>query len=413
MDISSKMQNVIEEQLKEIEEKENVKIIYCVESGSRAWGFASPDSDYDVRFIYVRNKEDYLKLNKNRDVIEWRLDDVLDINGWDIQKALRLLYKSNPTLFEWSMSPIVYKTTPQWEKISGIVSQYFLEKTGVYHYLSMAKGNYREYLKTDEVKLKKYFYVIRPILACKWILDKKTAPPMLFSELMNECLDDELKPEINRLLEIKKQTSELGKGKRIDVINDYIEKELAEIEKKADIITKKYGLEKDGYILFLARIVPEKGLHYLIDAFMQTDTDKKLVIAGGVSHSGEYAKQIHDMAKDDRIIFTGFVEGDELWGLYYNCRMYVLPSDVEGMPISLLEAMACGCECLVSDIDTAKNVVGEYGYTFKKSDVNDLKNKLCEILGKPKADKAEQIEYVKNNYSWDEITDRTLELYKK
>ena len=151
MDISSKMQNVIEEQLKEIEEKENVKIIYCVESGSRAWGFASPDSDYDVRFIYVRNKEDYLKLNKNRDVIEWRLDDVLDINGWDIQKALRLLYKSNPTLFEWSMSPIVYKTTPQWEKISGIVSQYFLEKTGVYHYLSMAKGNYREYLKTDIV----------------------------------------------------------------------------------------------------------------------------------------------------------------------------------------------------------------------------------------------------------------------
>ena len=240
MDISSKTQNVIEEQLKEIEEKENVKIIYCVESGSRAWGFASPDSDYDVRFIYVRNKEDYLKLNKNRDVIEWRLDDVLDINGWDIQKALRLLYKSNPTLIEWSMSPMVYKT-PQWEKISGIVSQYFLEKTGVYHYLSMAKGNYREYLKTDEVKLKKYFYVIRPILACKWILDKKTAPPMLFSELMNECLDDELTPEINRLLEIKKQTSELGKGKRIDVINDYIEKELAEIEKKADIIENEYN----------------------------------------------------------------------------------------------------------------------------------------------------------------------------
>lgn len=96
-----------------------------------------------------------MKLNKNRDVIEWRLDDVLDINGWDIQKALRLLYKSNPTLIEWSMSPMVYKTTPQWEKISGIISQYFLEKTGVYHYLSMAKGNYREYLKTDEVKLKK------------------------------------------------------------------------------------------------------------------------------------------------------------------------------------------------------------------------------------------------------------------
>ena len=96
MDISSKMQNVIEEQLKEIEEKENVKIIYCVESGSRAWGFASPDSDYDVRFIYVRNKEDYLKLNKNRDVIEWRLDDVLDINGWDIQKASTMISSRQP-----------------------------------------------------------------------------------------------------------------------------------------------------------------------------------------------------------------------------------------------------------------------------------------------------------------------------
>lgn len=136
---------------------------------------------------------------------------------------------------------MVYKTTPQWEKISGIVSQYFLEKTGVYHYLSMAKGNYREYLKTDEVKLKKYFYVIRPILACKWILDKKTATAYVIFGMMNECLDDELKPEINRLLEIKKQTSELGKEKRIDVINDYIEKELAEIEKKADMIENKYN----------------------------------------------------------------------------------------------------------------------------------------------------------------------------
>ena len=120
MDISSKMQNVIEEELKEIEEKENVKIIYCVESGKSCVGnLRHRTVNYDVRFIYVRNKEDYLKLNKNRDVIEWRLDDVLDINGWDIQKALRLLYKSNPTLFEWSMSPIVYKTTPQWEKNFG------------------------------------------------------------------------------------------------------------------------------------------------------------------------------------------------------------------------------------------------------------------------------------------------------
>ena len=116
------------------------------------------------------------------------------------------------------------------------------------------------------------------------------------------------------------------------------------------IIKEKYGLDKDKYILFLARIVPEKGLHYLIEAFSKTDADIKLVIAGGVSHSDEYAEKIREMAADSRIIFTGFVEGSELWELFYNCRLYVLPSDVEGMPLTLLEAMNCGCECLVSDI---------------------------------------------------------------
>lgn len=100
---------VITEKLNEIEEKENVKILHAVESGSRAWGFASPDSDYDVRFIYVRKKEDYLTLCEKSDVIEWQLDETLDINGWDLKKALQLFHKSNATLFEWSNSPIVYR----------------------------------------------------------------------------------------------------------------------------------------------------------------------------------------------------------------------------------------------------------------------------------------------------------------
>ena len=103
----------IEQKLLDIEKKENVRILYAVESGSRAWGFASPDSDYDVRFIYIRNKEDYLKLNEPNDFIEWQLDEVFDISGWDIKKALQLLYKSNPTLFEWINSPIVYKETKE------------------------------------------------------------------------------------------------------------------------------------------------------------------------------------------------------------------------------------------------------------------------------------------------------------
>ena len=122
------MRKIIIDKLKEIEERENIKILHCIESGSRAWGFASPDSDYDVRFIYVRNKDFYLRLDKTRDVIEWQLDDTLDINGWDLQKALRLLYKSNPTVFEWNASPIVYKTTDEWAKISSDFKKYFVQK---------------------------------------------------------------------------------------------------------------------------------------------------------------------------------------------------------------------------------------------------------------------------------------------
>ena len=119
------IKTTIEEKLKEVEKQENVRIIAAVESGSRSWGFASPDSDYDVRFLYVRDKQSYLRLDKIRDVIEWQLDEVLDINGWDIKKALQLLYKSNPTVFEWCASPVVYRTSPEFEELKKLLPLYF------------------------------------------------------------------------------------------------------------------------------------------------------------------------------------------------------------------------------------------------------------------------------------------------
>ncbi len=225
------MRNTILSKLNEIEERENIKILHCIESGSRAWGFASPDSDYDVRFIYVRPKEFYLRLDKTRDVIEWQLDDTLDINGWDIQKALTLLHNSNPTLFEWNSSPIIYKTTDEWQKIAAVINRYFVAKSGLYHYLSTAKSNYREYLKGETVRLKKYFYVLRPLLACKWILAEGTPPPMLFSTLMEKYLDAEIKPDVEKLLDLKMNTPEIGEGKRFDRVNDYIDRSMDEIEK--------------------------------------------------------------------------------------------------------------------------------------------------------------------------------------
>jgi predicted nucleotidyltransferase len=236
--------NTITEKLTEIEQREQVHILHAVESGSRAWGFASPDSDYDVRFIYVRPRDYYLKLEKTRDVIEWQLDDVLDINGWDLQKALRLLRSSNPTLFEWSGSPIVYKTTGAWGEIQKEINSYFLAKSGLYHYLSTATGNYREYLKGERVKLKKYFYVIRPLLACKWILDKNCPPPVLFSELVEAELEPEMHPAIERLLTLKSTTPEMRAGFRVDELNEYIDRSLAEL--KTEIAALPRG-EKSGW----------------------------------------------------------------------------------------------------------------------------------------------------------------------
>lgn len=224
----NQIEKIIDEKLNDIEEKENVKILHAVESGSRAWGFASPDSDYDVRFIYVRKKEDYLSLNQKRDVIEWQLDEILDINGWDLKKALQHFHKSNATLFEWSNSPIVYRTTKEWQSIYSQAQEYFSVKSSLYHYYGTANSNFREYLQEDEVKYKKYFYVIRPLLACKYIMEHISPPPVLFSELMKQELPHEIKQKIQELLEVKANTPEAGKGQRIDILNQYIEKELGE-----------------------------------------------------------------------------------------------------------------------------------------------------------------------------------------
>lgn len=241
------MLEIIQEQLDEVERSENVRILHAVESGSRAWGFASPDSDYDVRFIYVRPVEDYLRLEDYRDVIEWRLDDVLDINGWDIRKTLKLLRNSNPTLFEWSNSSIVYKSSDYWMNLQEEIDDFFLVKTSLYHYLNTAKGNYREYLKGEKVILKKYFYVMRPLLAALWILDNQGSPPLLFSELVESKLDDDMQPIIANLLSTKMSTPEISKGPRIDELNRYIEDTIEQLEAELESIPYEEKLAWDRF----------------------------------------------------------------------------------------------------------------------------------------------------------------------
>ena len=186
--------------------------------------------------------------------------------------------------------------------------------------------------------------------------------------------------------------------------------------KSAELIHEKYGLTKDSYILFLGRLVPEKGIRYLIEAFKQVKTDKKLVIAGGSSDTDEFTKELQELAKgDDRILFTGFVQGQALEELYSNAYVYTLPSDLEGMPLSLLEAMSYGNCCMVSDIAECAEVVEDKALIFEKSNVRDLKEKLqkaCDETSMVEKMKKQAADFICNKYNWDEVVERTLDLYR-
>ena len=223
-------------ELDKIEQEEQVRILYACESGSRAWGFPSKDSDYDVRFIYIRPVEWYLSIFNKRDVIERPISNMLDINGWDLKKALNLFRKSNPPLLEWLQSPIPYYTKYTVAKqIRSISPLTFSPKSCMYHYLNMAKGNYRDYLQGEQVKIKKYFYVLRPILACGWIETYHTMPPIEFDRLVEALIPEgsRLRMTIEQLLKRKKAGEELDYEPKLHPINDYLEERIAHFERTA------------------------------------------------------------------------------------------------------------------------------------------------------------------------------------
>ena len=224
----------IKSKLLEIQEQENVHIFYACESGSRAWGFPSANSDYDVRFIYVRPKNWYLSIDveAKRDVIEVPINDELDVSGWDLRKALGLLKKSNPPLLEWFSSPIIYMNDEEiTDKFRSLMPACYSPTACIYHYLNMARNNFREYLRGDIVSVKKYFYVMRPILAIKWIETKGSIMPMEFGDLVDGLITDPgLRHEIDSLIERKRNGDELKREPRIEVISAFIENELKRLE---------------------------------------------------------------------------------------------------------------------------------------------------------------------------------------
>lgn len=226
------MQDGVAEQiqlaLEQIERDENVRVIYACESGSRAWGFASADSDYDVRFLYVHPPQWYLSIQHGRDVIERPINEGLDVSGWDLPKALQLFRKSNPPLLEWLQSPIVYcENGKTISRIRQLLDDYYSPISCMHHYLHMARGNLREYLQGEEVWVKKYFYVLRPVLACIWIERGYGVVPMEFAALVERVVDDSsVRAAIDDLLERKRMGNELDRGPRIDVISDFLQTEI-------------------------------------------------------------------------------------------------------------------------------------------------------------------------------------------
>ena len=214
-----------------VEREEDVRVLYACESGSRAWGFASPDSDYDVRFVYAHRPDWYLSIADRRDVIERPIVDELDLSGWELRKALRLFRKSNPPLLEWLGSPIVYRErTTLASRLRALAARGHSPRSCAYHYLNMARRNHAAYLQggRHRVRLKKYLYVLRPLLAVRWIESGRGVVPMEFERLVEAMVTDTaLRQAIDTLLARKRTSPELGQGPRIAAISEFIEAEIA------------------------------------------------------------------------------------------------------------------------------------------------------------------------------------------
>ena len=220
--------------LERTEREEGVRIVMAIESGSRAWGFASPNSDFDVRFIYVRPADWYLAvdLEERRDVIEYPITDDIDLNGWDLRKALRLFWKSNPGFVEWIQSPITYIEAGQFaETARKLLPAIYACENGVHHYRSMARTNHRGYLQADRVPLKKYFYVLRPLLSVRWIERYGSAAPIEFGKLLH-LIDGQtqLLNDIQALLDKKRDAPEMGLAEPVASIDTFIREELERLE---------------------------------------------------------------------------------------------------------------------------------------------------------------------------------------
>lgn len=229
--VSPEIEQVIQSKLTALEADHDVRVLFAIESGSRAWGFPSPDSDYDVRFIYAHRPDWYLSIEPGRDVIELPIEGDLDINGWDIRKALGLLIKPNPVMLEWLSSPIRYRwNDAACERLIAFAAKTTFGESCLHHYRNLAQKQWDKHVgESQEVSFKAYFYILRPVLAISWIRQiPDTPPPMNLHDLIK---DQDLAPDfighIDELLALKSKTKEMGRGQRIAIIDDFIQDQIA------------------------------------------------------------------------------------------------------------------------------------------------------------------------------------------
>lgn len=250
------------QRLARAEAEHGVRILLAVESGSRAWGFASPNSDYDVRFIYAREPRWYqaVDLEERRDVIEYPIVDDIDLNGWDVRKALRLFWKSNPAFVEWVQSPIRYIERGEFGAgARALLPHAYSVESGMYHYRSMAKNTERAYLREPQVSLKKYFYALRPLLAVLWLERYAKPAPIEFDKLLH-LIDDrpDLRAAIDDLLERKRAAPESWVGDPIPVIGEFATEQLARLESMQPTVERKANALPGLNALF-HRVLDETG----------------------------------------------------------------------------------------------------------------------------------------------------------
>ena len=228
--------NAIQTRLAAIEEEQAVAILFACESGSRAWDFASQDSDYDVRFIYVHPTDWYssIDLERRRDVIECPIENDLDICGWDIRKALGLLRKSNPPLMEWLGSPIIYRESNAFrERMRDLATTYFSPRACAHHYLNMARSNHHAYVKGTHSSVKQVIYVLRPLLAVDWLSSRRSCIPTEFPELVATLIDDAgLRKAIDDLLLIKRHGQEQDTPPDVSLLDEFMSHELEHLDKE-------------------------------------------------------------------------------------------------------------------------------------------------------------------------------------